>query len=778
MHFLAVNFLTMLILTVSSSGAYAQVIKNINIVGNKKIESAAIKRKLTSKVSERYKSANINKDIKALFGMGYFNDVLVEKIKAKGGVGLNYTVLEKPSVVSISYKGNGSLSADELQAATGLRPYQLLSYTKLNESIGAIEAAYEEKGYFLTEVSYSLANESETTSDVVFTINEGQKVKVKSIQFTGNTQIKDTELKKFMATREAGFFTRFSKSGAYKQDAFDQDIQRLNFYYLDKGYLKAKVEKPSVQMSPDRSGLSINIPVFEGIKYTVGNILFDGDIIHSESELEEVLSTKSGDVFSYSKLQKDIQAITEKYGDKGFAYTNPIPRPRMNDETEIVDILFEINKGQKVYIGNINVVGNTHTRDKVLRRELKLSEGDMYNETLKQKSLANVRRLGFFEDIVFQTKTPPGRDDIMDIDIRVKERNTGALQISAGTSAESSFVFGAQVSQSNFLGKGQRLGVQVDLSEDRQNINLSFNEPYWKDSIWGLGLNFYFKDRQLNSYKEKKLGFGFDLSRPLAENIRWQIGYDIFDTDLDLLPDADTDLFPVETANGLTSYINTAISFDTRNDRIMPSKGTLWTAYAGYAGLGGDHRYFKVGTTLKHFIPITKKITLRNNFVYDRVISQEGDDKVPFNELFLLGGPYSLRGFDWYSVGRRKFSNKNAGILAGGTSGQSCTKDSASNDEAFNFCNRPFGGEQKLVYNLELMFPLVEEAKMMAVFFYDIGYADDSLSLSDFRQNYGFGVRWFSPMGPLRFEFGFPIDRDPRFGERANEFHFSFGTPF
>lgn len=760
-----------------ASNAWAQSVKKITIVGNKKIESAAIKRKLVSQVNQPYKTQNINKDIKSLFGMGYFNDVLIEKFSTGGGIELKYTILEKPSISKISYSGNGSLTADELQEATGLRPYQLLNYTKLNESIELIESAYEEEGYFLTEVNYEVLNETKQSAEIDFKINEGQKVKVKSIQFTGNSQIKSAELKKFMATREAGFFTGLSKSGAYKQEAFDQDIQRLNFYYLDKGYLKAKVEKPSVQMSPDRSGLAINIPVFEGIKYTVGDILFDGDLLYSESELEEAISTKPGEIFSYSKLQRDIQAITEKYGDQGFAYTNPIPRPRMNDETEIVDILFEIDKGQKVYIGNINVVGNTHTRDKVLRRELKLSEGDMYNETLKQKSLANVRRLGFFEDIKFQTKTPPGRDDIMDIDIRVKERNTGALQISAGTSAESSFVFGAQVSQSNFLGKGQRLGVQVDLSDDKQNINLSFNEPYWKDSQWGLGLNFYFKDRQLSSYQEKKLGLGFDLSRPIAENWRWQVGYDIFDTDLKLREEADTALFPVETANGLTSYINTAVSFDTRDDRIMTSKGTLWTAYTGYAGVGGDHRYIKVGSTLKHFIPITKKWILRNNLVYDRVISQEGDDIVPFNELFLLGGPYSLRGFDWYSVGTRRFSEKNRQALLKEDPTRDCAAPNAS-DRDKNFCNRPFGGEQKLVYNLELMFPLVEEAKMMGVFFYDIGYADDSLTLSDFRQNYGFGLRWFSPMGPLRFEFGFPINRDPEFGERANEFHFSFGTPF
>jgi outer membrane protein insertion porin family len=746
-------------------------IEKIIIKGNKKIESDAIRAKLVSKEGTGYNEDLIRQDIQELFNTGFFYDVIVDR-SDNANPTLTYTVVEKPSIVEIAFEGNDELEDDELKEAAAIKPYEILNQEKIRDATEKLEKLYEDKGFFLARVTTKITPVEGSADSVklTFNIKENDKVRVKRISFIGNKKIGAGKLKGFMATQEGGFFSFVSGSGAYKQEAFDRDVQLLQIVYFNEGYVQAKIDRPQVYVTPDKKGIYITIRIEEGEQFKVGSVDFTGDLLFSRAELFETTKIQEQEIFKYQTLQEDLKALQAKYGDLGYAYANPIPRTRIRDADREVDITFEIDKGQKVYIGKITAVGNSKTRDKVIRRELRIQEGELYNETRKRESMENVKRLGYFEEVNFNTKAPKGRNDLMDIDVVVKERNTGTIQVGAGYSSYSKFVFNGQVNQINFLGKGQKLGVNVDISSKNQLYKFSFTEPYFMDTEWSAGTDIYRSSRQLREYEETKTGAAIRVGHPLAPYLDGYIRYKFDDTRLKVDPvNGDSDLFPVHTANGTTSSLTFSLIYDKRDDRFIPSKGLYGEASLEYAGLGGSKAYTKGFGTFRYYKKLFWDLVWRNNLNYGFIRSNDPDKDPPFNELFLLGGANSLRGYEWFTVGKRKFSKKRYNEAISGSYTQEVARNKAM---------LPFGGTQQFYYNLELQFPLITEAGIRGVVFYDVGEAENGLSLKDLRQDVGFGVRWFSPIGPLRFEWGFPLERETRFDEPASNFEFAIGAPF
>ncbi len=752
-------------------GQSGPVVNKITIRGHKKIEPEAIRSKLVTQKGQAFLAENITADVKALFQTGYFYDVVVEKkTLEKNQFELIYTVVEKPTIVSIEFEGNSELSTSDLEEVLSIRTFQILDNTNLQTSVEKLEKLYEDKGFFLARVSYEVTETVKGQSVAVkFKVVENDKVEVKEIKFIGNNHLDSGKLKSVMQTKEGGFFSFISGAGAYKQDAFERDSQILNFLYFNEGFVQVKIDRPYIYISPDKKGIYITINIVEGEQFNIGSVDFSGDLLFDEEELSKITSVKSGELFSYEKMQNDIRALTAKYGDLGYAYTNPIPRTRVREKDRLVDITFEIDKGNKVYIGKIHVKGNTKTRDKVVRRELFIHEGELYNETKRRESVANVQRLGYFDEVNFQTKTPKGQPDIMDIDIVVKERNTGSIQVGAGYSSFDGFVINGQINQINLLGRGQKLGASVDWSNLRRNVTINFTEPFFMDTRWEVGFDAYHRDRELIEYSERKEGGAIRVGHPLAPYLQGIIGYKIDDTTLKLGPKSDPDLFPIETANGITSSVTLSLLYDKRDDSFAPTKGLFGRLYLEYAGLGGDLDYTKGGANVRYYKKLFWDVVWRNNINYGFVASNDTTRDVPFNTRFLLGGANTLRGYDWFTIGRKEFSQM--------------AYDNAINNNRGHLADfdalRPFGGKQQLYYNLEFQFPLINEAKILGVLFYDIGYSDDAFLIGDFKSNVGFGFRWFSPIGPLRFEWGFALNPDERFGETSDgKFMFSIGSPF
>ncbi len=745
-------------------------IYKISIKGQKRIEAAAIEAKLISKAGDSYCKSHISEDVKSIFAMGFFYDITVDKKKNSKGIQLIYSVVEKPPILKISYAGNSEVDDDELEEATGIKAFEILNLSKVQKGIEKIQKIYEDKGYYLARISYETKKMPRKDGvDLKFKIEENDRVTVKKITFLGNKHISEEELKTIMMTREGGFFSFVSGSGAYKKEDFDRDLHALNFLYLNQGFAQVKIESPLITVTPDKKGIFITFHVQEGEPFNIGSVNFTGDLLFTDEELSQSIETKKGLVFAYDRLQRDLLALQAKYGDRGYAFTNPIPRTRIMEEEHLIHVTFEIDKGQKVYIGEINVKGNSKTRDKVVRRELLIHEGELYNETKKRESLAAIRRLGFFEEVNFIQSTPKNELNIVNIDIQVKERQTGSIQMAAGYSDLQGLILNGQVSQTNLLGRGQKLSAALSWAKQEQIFNVNFTEPYLFRSKWLVGFDVYkTRRRRITLYDENRMGTGFRMGHPLAPYLRGIIGYKIDDTKLTLEPEGDPDLFPVETANGLTSALTFFLIYDKRNDRFMPTAGLYGDMSLEYAGLGGDRKYVKGTASLRYYKNVFWDVVLRNNLNYG-VLTSNSSDPPPFDELFLLGGPNTLRGFEWLTIGRRRFSKKvfEALVDAG-----------YSPAEAELRARRPFGGRQQLYYQVELQKPLIKDAGILGVLFYDVGAAENSIDFSKMRSNVGFGFRWFSPIGPLRFEFGFPLEPKEELGEDSSVFHFSIGSPF
>ncbi len=741
-----------------------------HVKGNKKIEADAIIAKLKSKIGEPLDRERVREDVLAIYGMNYFYNVEVDQVVTAQGIELTYTVMEKPSVIEFVYNGNEEINDDDLATATGLKAYEILSQSRIQDAETKLLKAYEDKGYFLARVKHKIEEvQAGESVKVIFDVQENDKVRVKKVFFVGNRSIKDGEILNIMATKEDGFFSFLSSSGSYKQEAFDRDMQVIQYLYFNQGYVQVQVGKPEVTVTPDKKNIYISMRIEEGDQFSVGNVDFSGDLLYTRDELFEAIKIKDAGIFSYETLQLDLRELQAKYGDLGYAYANIIPRTQVREKEKLVDITFEIDKGNKVYFGEFNVVGNTKTRDKVLRREFEIREGELYNETRKRESIDKVKRLGYFEEVNFNSKTPIDKPDIQDLDVAVKERNTGSIQVGAGYSSFSAFVFNGQLQQTNLFGKGQKLGVTADLSKQTTVFKLSFTEPYFYDTKWSVGGDLYRSEIKRDIYTEIKQGAALRLGHPLAPYLEGYIRYKNDNTKInpggDDVPDPtvpgtwmstfDEVLYPVKTANGNTSSVTFTLEYDKRDDRFTPSNGFYSSASWEKAGLGGNLKYDKGYFNTRYYKKIFWDFVLRNNVTYATIISSNPEGP-PFNELYLLGGANSLRGYYWFSVGKKKESEKQKKL---------------GNDRWV-----PYGGTQQAYYNLELEFPLISEAGIKGVLFYDIGNADDVLMAGDFRSDYGFGFRWFSPIGPLRFEWGFPIDKRP--GDAASNFEFAIGSPF
>ena len=754
-------------------------ILKIQIKGNRKIEVDAIMTRLVDHVGDSFDAQKIRQDVEALFKTGYFYDVQVDRTKVDTGVELTFIVVEKPSVVEIAYSGNNEIEQEELKEATGIKPFEILNMTKVREAVEKMTKAYEEKGFFLAKITPKITPVKEGESvKLTFEVQENEKVKVKRITFLGNKNLSDGKLKSVMETQEGGFFSFVSGSGSYKQDKFDHDVQVMQYAYFNEGYLQVKVDRPQVYVTPDKKGIYITIRIDEGVRFKVGTVDFAGDLLFDRDELFKSIEVANSGWYVHETMLKDLRALTAKYGDLGYAYANIIPRNRLREKDREVDITFEIDKGNKVYFHKINVVGNNRTRDKVVRRELQIREGELYNETRKRESYDNVKRLGYFEEVNFNSSTPAEGADLMDIDIVIKERNTGTIQVGAGYSTYSNFIFNGKVDQINLFGRGQKLGIAIDVSSLNQVYNLNFTEPYFYDTQWSVGVDAYLSGRDVIVYYENKKGAALTLGHPLAPYLRGFIRYKYDFTTITLPAEYNGDGSPNlnynkelynGSANGSTSSTSFTLEYDKRNDRFIPTNGFYANTAIEYAGLGGSKKYTKGTAIARYYKKIFWDMTWRNNLTYGTISPNATNDPVPFNELFRLGGPYSLRGYDPYSIARKVYSSDlyNKYLLSG-----------YSPSQAAQFANQPYGGVQELFYQAEMEFPLVTEAGIKGVLFYDVGEAEDIIELQNMRSDVGFGFRWFSPIGPLRFEWGFPIARRNELGERAVNFQFAIGSPF
>jgi len=749
-------------------------ISSIEVRGNKRIEAAAIRSKIKTQVGSVFSTDTIREDIRSIFSLGFFDDVEVYQDQTPGGIALSYEVVEKPIIAKLEYKGLDALDKDDIKDQILVKEYEVLDRHKLNQTVEKLNAKYEEKGYYLAETRYDVVvNDKKNEATVTFTIEENDKIQVKLINIIGAKVVPPEDLKKVMQTREGSFFSWLTGSGAYREAVFERDIQGLGYYYGTLGYVRARFGKPEVSVSPDKKWIYITFFVDEGQQYNVGKVDFSGDLLFTRQELLDELKLIPGETFNTETLRRETLKYTDKYGDLGYAFANVVPQPVIHDDTRTVDVTFEVDRGERVFIGQINVTGNTRTKDKVIRRELKITEGELYNGTKKRESKDNVTRLGFFDSVEFHQSTSKKASNVVDIEIKVKERSTGQLVIGAGyASGDIGFTAQAQLSQNNFLGSGQvaSLSAQVLTGRRFYEFNLGFQEPYVGYSNWSLGGDIYQLKRNVftlpvvNTFEETKTGFDIKLGHPVLEFTNLFLTYKLEQSYVPESSIIDRSIIDVKQVNGTASSVTGSIVYDKRDDRFDPREGHYWSLSSEYAGLGGSRKFLRSIAGFKFFHPLVLDFIFRMNLRGANILSV-GDEDVPINERFIQGGLFTLRGYDYLSIGPQATLSLDPRNL----SEAAITNNVAGKQIVI-------GGHNEVLFNAEVEFPLLKEARIRGVLFFDAGNSFDGGLFSQvpmLYSNFGWGFRWFTPIGPLRFEFGYPIVNGG-----TPKFYFTIGPPF
>ena len=731
------------------------VIVEVRVEGSRRVEPEAIRRALRNKQGKKLDLARTADDLRALWALNYFADVQLLVQRLPEGVAYVVRVTERPSIRTVTLTGNDEISKDDFKESIDLKPYAILDVAAVRRNAKKIQEKYIEKGFYLAEVGFEL-NEVKDSSevDVVFVIKEHAKVQVKEVNLIGASQVPVDELKAVMATKEGNWFSFLSGEGNYRDELFQRDLYALQSAYYDRGFVNVKVEKPMVTLSPDKRHIYISVQIDEGEQFTVGGIDFKGELLFSKEQLHAKMTSKKGDIFNRSLLLgRDIQAVTDLYYDEGYAYTNVVPLTQIDATAKTIDLTFDIQKGKQVTIERIDVVGNTKTRDKVIRRQLRVYEGELFSGTGLRNSKDRVNSLGFFETVEVTHKQ--GSDDQhVIVQVEIKEKSTGQFQVGLGFSNVENFIFTAQVAQQNFLGWGVSVSANLQISSLRNMVQLSFFDQYFLDTNYSLSLDFYRTQADYFGFLREATGGSLSVGYNLPFDVLLSAGYSYEWVRVEPGRDFDSEIpLANQFRNGARSSLRLTAQWDRRNNRLFPSNGFMLFGSAELAPgfLGSNFEFAQFTAFGRYYYPlpflgIVFKINAQIGYIHEL----NPENPVPISENYYLGGINTVRGYFLRSI-----------------TPTTMVGTSARPDASITTFG--IGGDKQFILNVELEFPIFEKVGIRGVIFYDAGnaFAKGSPFFQDTRydlplglfHSVGFGFRWFSPIGPLRFEWGIPLNR-------------------
>ncbi|UCF90705.1 MAG: outer membrane protein assembly factor BamA [Desulfobacterales bacterium] len=719
----------------------------VGVVGNQRIEADAITRVVKTKPGDVYLAQGLSDDLKAIYALGYFDDVRVEVQTQAAGKKVMFRVQEKPTVHSILISGNTWVyDDDDIKEVLEVRKGSILNVNKIQNDMRRIEELYKEKNYYNAQVTYKVLERPNNQADLEFVIEEGSKLRITAIKFEGNRAYSDKKLKKEIKTAEKSIFSWITSAGDLDQENLSQDVAKLTAFYHNHGYIDAKVGEPQIEYL--ESGIEITIKISEGSQFKVGEVRVAGDLIFPEDQLFKKIKITREEFYNREIVRKDIIDLTDLYADEGYAYVDITPITDPNPEKLVVDITYEFHKGQQVYFEQINISGNTKTRDKVIRRELRVYEQELFGGSRLKRGVRNLYRLDYFEDIRVNT-SKGSADDRMVLDVDVTEKSTGAFSFGAGFGNVENFFGTASISERNLFGRGQTLALKGLVGFKTTRFTLSFTEPWLFDIPLSAGVDLYNWRYTRNDYEQNSLGGKLRFGYPLFDYTRGYIAYNYDVAKIsDVEDDASDSIKELEGTN-VKSSILTSLHYDSRDQTFNPSRGSDHSVSLELAGLGGDIGFTKYLAETAWYFPLLGDLVgvarAQGGYVNDAF-----EKKLPDYEKFYIGGINTLRGFERDDLSPR--DGKGAEI----------------------------GGEIYAVANLELTFPLVKQAGVIGVVFLDNGnvYRNaDDLDLSDLRHSAGGGIRWLSPVGPIRLEYGFILDsKDTDHG--SGRFEFSMGAAF
>jgi outer membrane protein insertion porin family len=718
------------------------VIRELAVEGNRRVQEAVILGRVKSALGSPFNPAQLSDDIRAIFALGFFDDVQAKVTDFEGGVRLTFVVKERPFVRDIAFVGNKVFSVATLQEKVDVKLGSVYNPVEVQRSSDALKTYYEEDGYLEARITPEVERFGDGDVKVVFNISEGRRITINRVVIVGNKGLTAAQIRAAMVTQEREFYIL---RGKVQRQKLDEDVERILALYNDYGYIQARVESTDIAVDRERADATITITVVEGPQFRVGEIKTTGINLFPASEVERQYRLKPGDFFSRSRLRETVQAITDLYSTIGRASVEVIPRTDNITSPPTVNITYEITEGPEVYVERINIAGNTRSEDKILRREIPMAEGELF--TLKKMNTGRQRlvNLGYFETV--NATTQPGSDPAkIIVNFEVTEKPSGIFSLGGGYSSADSFVGTIDLAQNNFLGRGYQAAIRIRAGELTQQGVISFTDPWLFDMPLAGGFDLFSLQRAYTEYTYNSLGGTARLSKPFEEFWRVTGSYRISRDEIsDINPVATPELQDQEGTT-ITSMVSVGLIRDSRDSTSVPSKGGQFLLNSDFAGLGGDQQFFKLVTSLSHFQPVWF-----GHIVGARVevgyLTGWGGKESPLFERFFLGGPNTLRGW--------KFRQ----ISPVDSSGQQT------------------GGNSQVLGNIEYLIPLPFNLRL--ALFMDVGNVygfSTKFDITNLKADVGAGIRWVSPFGPIRVDYGLKITRES--GEDIGALQFSVGSPF
>lgn len=758
----------------AGASAAEPAVVRVAIEGNVRVEDDAIRVNLESRGGQPLDPARVDRDVRAIYAMGFFDQVDVEQREEADGLVLVFRVRERPLVRKVAIEGTDKLKREDVEGALRVRPHTIYDPTKAREGIAAARKLYSEKGHLDARIDLRTEPTGENEVDVTYDVDEGAPIRVEDIRIEGNHAFSDRKLRSLMQTKTAWILTPITGAGNLNRDVLRTDGERLTAWYYDNGYVTVRVDEPQVERQED--GLVVTVKIEEGPQFRVKTVDLSGENLPADPRpLLAGLDTKAGEVFSAGGVRDDVQQLVTRLSDDGYAFAKVEPATEVDVDDKTVDIRFEVDRGKAVTVDFIDVAGNTKTRDKVVRREMRLHEQELFSGTKLRKSREALQRLGFFRDVNIGTRRTD-RDDRLDLVVDVKEAQTGAISAGAGFSSADALLFNLQIQENNLFGRGQRLVLNVDVGSIRRNIVLSFTEPYFRGTPLTVGVDAFNWRLEFEGFDREGTGASINGTYPVVafgweeilglsmEDVRVGLGYRLEEATIDELDSDATASIRAEEGTSTISSITPRLSRNTLNHAFDPTAGSVQDLSLEVAGLGGDqfikaelnNRLYYTFLRSKRFGDFTYSLGTQAGWGIGEG-GLDGQD-LPLFERYFPGGINSIRGFEARTLGPREAKRNRFGQVEFTT---------------------PIGGSVLLVVNNEVIFPIVKGLGLKGVLFVDAGNAYsglDNLSYDATRFAAGGGVRWLSPLGPLRIELGFPFNDQP--DDQTSLVLFSFGGPF
>ncbi|WP_199032215.1 outer membrane protein assembly factor BamA [Ralstonia flaminis] len=761
-HRFPLSVLAASVLTVTAGQAHAVepfVVKDIRVEGVQRVEPGTVFGYLPVKVGETFTDEKGAESIRALYNTGFFKDV---QIRAEGNV-LVVRVEERPAISQLEFIGFKEFDKDALRRTlrgVGVAEARYYDKSLIDRAEQEIKRQYVSRGYYAADVSTTVTPVDANRVSITFTVDEGPTAKIRQINIVGNKAFKESDLRDEMQLSTPNWLSWYTKNDLYSKQKLTADLEALRSFYLDRGYLEFAIESTQVSITPDKKDIYLTLNIHEGEQYKVSDIKLTGELLSKQAEMEKLIKLKQGDVFSSAKLSATTKSITDLLGTYGYAFATINPQPQINQKDRTVALTLVVDPGRRVYVRRVNVLGNSKTRDEVVRREMRQMEASWFDGEKLQLSQNRINRTGYFTDANITTEDVPGTSDQVDVNVNVTEKPTGQINLGVGFSSTDKVVLSAGIRQDNVFGSGTSLGLDVNTSKANRTIAVTQYDPYFTTDGISRSTELYYRTYQPlyytgdTTYKIVQQGGNMKFGVPFSETdtVFFGIGYER--TSIDVSSNTPLAYQNWVAKNGsITNNFPFTIGWskDQRDSALVPTRGRYQQANLEI-GVPGGITYYRAYYQHQWFYPVSKSFTLafNNEFGYGRGY---GGKDFPIFKNYYAGGIGSVRGYETSTLGPRDAN----GIAIGGAS--------------------------KIVGNVEFIFPLpgsgVDRTVRLFTFF-DYGNvfaeAAQPYKLSDMRYSTGFGLSWLSPIGPLKISMGFPIKRKAE--DQTQRFQFQIGTAF